>query len=142
MRASRNEIAAEWLRRIVERVSLTPSRVFPSDKLLDHVPLLALGIADYLEDPASTVAASAPVIAKAMELGALRHAQGFDEGEVLKEFEILGSILLEFLSTEADDVVEHCTRAECWCRQRVTRRGLIHQAAVGQFCSSQAQLGA
>lgn len=135
MRESRDAIAAEWLERILERVALTPNRVFPSDKLLDHVPLLALGIADYLEDPAAPVAAAMPVIEKAMELGALRYAQGFDEGEVLKEFEILGSILLGFLSNEADDITERCSRSELLtAAQRVHEAvALIHHAAIGQF---------
>ncbi|NUR36358.1 MAG: hypothetical protein HOQ30_20380 [Gemmatimonadaceae bacterium] len=52
--------------------------MFPTEELLDHVPLLIDGIADYLEDPAAEVSADTPVIGKARELGALRHAQGFD----------------------------------------------------------------
>ncbi|MEJ7809737.1 MAG: hypothetical protein WKG32_04890 [Gemmatimonadaceae bacterium] len=41
------------------------------------MPLLLLGVADYVEDPARAIGTDAPVIAKAMEFGALRHAQGF-----------------------------------------------------------------
>jgi len=81
-------------------VHLDPNRVFPTDDLLDHVPLLIDGVADYLADPARQVAADAAVVGKAMELGALRHAQGFDEYEILKEFELLGGIIFAFLIRE------------------------------------------
>ena len=40
-----------WLDRIAARVELAPEQVFPTDELLDHVPLLVDGIADYLERP-------------------------------------------------------------------------------------------
>ena len=84
LRAAREALAARWLARISARVSLDPNRVFPTDDLLDHVPILIAGIADYVEDPARAVAAETSVVAKAMELGALRFAQGFDEHELLK----------------------------------------------------------
>jgi signal transduction histidine kinase len=98
LRNSRVELTERWLARITERIELAPNRVFPTDQLLDHVPLLLMGIADHIEDPARTVVADADVITKAMELGGLRHDQGFTEYEVLKEFEIFGGILFAFLS--------------------------------------------
>ena len=82
LREQRDILTSRWLLRIADRVSLTPNRIFPSDDLIDHVPLLLLGIADYIEDPARPVLAETPVIAKAMELGALRHTQGFDEHQL------------------------------------------------------------
>ena len=36
---------------------------------LDHVPLLILGIADYIENPQRVILSEVPVVAKAMELG-------------------------------------------------------------------------
>lgn len=78
LRDSRSELTHRWLDRIASRVAIDPNRVFPTEELLDHVPLLIDGIADYLEDPAAEVSADTPVIGKARELGALRHAQGFD----------------------------------------------------------------
>lgn len=135
MNAAREELTAEWLVRIAERVTLLPNRVFPSSDLLDHVPLLLSGIATFLADPTETVAADAPVIAHAMELGALRYAQGFDESEVLKEFQILGDMLLTFIAHEADRIDEPCTRAEMiLCAHRVQHAvSLIHMAAVTEF---------
>jgi signal transduction histidine kinase len=104
LRNSRAELTEHWLARINERVALSPDRVFPTDDLLDHVPLLLLGIADHVEDPARTVAADSNVVAKAMELGELRHNQGFTEYEILKEFEIFGGILFTFLTKLADEL--------------------------------------
>jgi signal transduction histidine kinase len=88
-----------------------------------------------LEDPADTVAADSLVVAKGMELGALRYKQGFAEGEILKEFEILGSILFSFISHELESIDEPGTRAELMiCAHRVQKAvSLIHQAAVTEF---------
>src|SRR5580765_5670458 len=88
MRSSSDELTERWLDRISARVSIDPNRVFPTDALLDHVPLLILGIADYIEKPERVILSEVPVVAKAMELGELRFSQGFDEYEVLKEYEI------------------------------------------------------
>ena len=54
------------------------------------MPLLISGIADYLEDPSDEITVHMPVVAKAMELGSLRHAQGFPVRQILWEYEILG----------------------------------------------------
>ncbi|MFN2635991.1 MAG: hypothetical protein ABR585_03060, partial [Gemmatimonadaceae bacterium] len=80
MRESRDDLTRRWLDRISSRVSLDPNRIFPTDALLDHVPLLILGIADYIENPKKVILAEVPVVAKAMELGELRFAQGFAVG--------------------------------------------------------------
>ncbi len=112
LRESRRELVTHWLERITQRVSIDPNRVFPTDELLDHVPLLIEGIAAYLEDPAAAVSADTPVVAKAMELGALRHSQGFDAYEILKEYEILGGILFNHLALAADSMPEPCEKSE------------------------------
>jgi len=104
LRAARDDLIRRWLDRISARVALTPNRVFPTDELLNHVPLLIDGIAAYLEGPAKELDADIPVVAKAMELGALRHAQGFDAYEILKEHEILGSIIVSFLGDMIEDL--------------------------------------
>lgn len=93
LRDRRFDITARWLDRIVARVSVEPQEVFPSEEMLDHVPVLIEGIAAYIEDPAEEIGADVPVVAKAAELGALRFEQGFDAAQILKEYEILGGIL-------------------------------------------------
>jgi signal transduction histidine kinase len=94
-----------------------------------------LGIADFIEDPTRPVLADTPVIAKAMELGALRHTQGFDEHQVLKEYEILGGILFQFLSEAVDTIDAVCTRAELvTCSARLFQAiAVIQQATTTQY---------
>jgi signal transduction histidine kinase len=135
LRHERDALTGRWLVRIADRVALTPNRIFPTDDLIDHVPLLLLGIADYIEDPARPVLADTPVIAKAMELGALRHTQGFDEHQLLKEYEILGGILFQFLADTVDDIDTDCTRAELiQCSGRLFQAiAVIQQATTTQF---------
>jgi signal transduction histidine kinase len=135
MRDSRDALTERWLARIANRVNIHPNRVFPSDELLNHVPLLMLGVADYLEFPTRVIAADVPVMAKAMELGALRHSQGFDVHELLKEYEILGGILFAFLTEIVDEIDQECTRSELLvCAHRVFQSvALIQQATMMQF---------
>ncbi len=135
LRAEQDTLTKRWLDRISDRVAIPPNRIFPTDDLLDHVPLLIVGIASYLEDPAQPVSADMPVIAKAMELGALRHQQGFDEYELLKEYEIFGGILFAFLSQTVDSINEPCSRQELvLCSHRLYHAiSLIQQATTVKY---------
>jgi signal transduction histidine kinase len=135
LRTSKRELTNMWLERIATRVAIEPNRVFPTDELLDHVPLLIDGIADYVENPAAEISVDMAVVAKAMELGALRHKQGFDAYEILKEYEILGGILFHFFSTEAEAIEEPCGRRELMtCGSRLFRAvTIIQQATMTHF---------
>ena len=135
LRQSRDELTHRWLERITDRVRLHPNRVFPTEDLLDHVPILMLGIADYIEDPVRVVSSESAVVAKAMELGELRFAQGFDEHELLKEYELFGGILYAFLSRTADSIDQPCTRGELLtCAHRLFHAiSIIQQATTTQF---------
>jgi signal transduction histidine kinase len=135
LRKARRELASRWLERIAHRVAIEKSDIFPTDELLDHVPLLIDGIADYLQDPVNEVSADMPVVAKAMELGALRHKQGFDAYQIFKEYEILGGILFSYLADEADQIPEPCAKSELLlCGQRLFRAvTLIQQTTTMQF---------
>jgi signal transduction histidine kinase len=135
MRDARDELTGHWLDRISARVAIDRNTVFPTEELLDHVPLLIAGVADYLEDPAREVSADVPVVAKAMELGELRHAQGFDAYEILKEYEILGSILFSFLARVVGDLEDPCSRPELLvCAHRVFRAiAIIQESTTIQF---------
>ena len=128
LREAKDELTTRWLERIAERVSLDPNRVFPTDELLDHVPLLIVGIAAYLENPSAEINVDMPVVGKAMELGALRHSQGFDVYEILKEHEILGGILFNFLAQVADTLDADCAKSELLtCGHRLFRAVTIIQ---------------
>jgi signal transduction histidine kinase len=131
LRGARDQLTARWLERISARVALDPNRVFPTDELLDHVPLLMLGIADYIDHPANEITADVPVVAKAMELGELRHAQGFDVYEILKEYEIFGGIIYNFFARTVDTLEEPCTRSELlFCAHRLFRAVVVIQQAT------------
>jgi signal transduction histidine kinase len=135
LRAARDELTTRWLERIVARVSVERNRVFPSDDLLDHVPLLVDAIADYIEDPAEEIAADVPVVAKAMELGQLRYSQGFDAYQIFKEYELLGGILFTFMATVVDEIDVPCARAELLhCAHRVFHAvAIIQQVTTMHF---------
>jgi signal transduction histidine kinase len=137
MRSSSDELTHRWLDRIGARVRLDPNRIFPTDALLDHVPMLILGIADYIENPEKVILADVPIVAKAMELGELRFSQGFDEYELLKEYEIFGGILFSFLSRVVDEIEEPCSRGELLaCAHRLFLAvALIQQATLTHYLS-------
>lgn len=122
LREMKVELVGHWLHRISERVNLDPNRVFPTEDMLDHVPILIEGIAEYLENPAAEVSTDIPLVAKARELGALRHAQGFDPYEILKEYEILGGILFTYLARAANEIEEPCEKGQLLiCGHRLFR---------------------
>jgi signal transduction histidine kinase len=135
LRAQSEALALRWLDRISARVQLHPERIFPSEDLLDHVPLLIEGIAAYVEDPVEEVRADAPLAARAMELGAIRHAQRFEVHEVLKEYEILGGILFHFIGEVADEIEASCDRRETLgCAHRLSRAvALIQDFTIHQY---------
>lgn len=135
MREARVDLINRWLTRISERVELDPNSVFPSEELLDHVPVLVDGIASCIENPSLAIGADAPVIAKAMELGALRHSQGFDEYQILKEFEILGGVMFAFLTRTVRALDEPCENADLLvCSHRLfSAITVIQQATITHF---------
>ncbi len=135
LRDGREEIVRRWLDRIVARVSLDPNRIFPTQDLLDHVPLLVEGLADYVREPANEITADVPVVAKAMELGELRYEQGFDAYQILKEYEILGGIVFNYLIEVVETLKEPCTHGELLsCGHRVFRGiAIIQQITTAQY---------
>lgn len=135
LREGRDPLTRRWLDRISARVSLDQDHIFPSKDLLDHVPLLVDGIADYMENPADEISADVPVIAKAMELGELRLEQGFSVHEILKEYEILGGVLFSFLVDTVATIQDRCSRSELLaCAQRLFRAiSVIQQVTTTQY---------
>jgi signal transduction histidine kinase len=135
MREARAEITGHWLERISARVRLPADRIFPSEELLDHVPVLMEGIADYLEDPTDEITADVPVIAKAMELGELRFSQGFDASEILKEYEILGGLLYSFSARVVAESDRACSSEDLLiCSHRIFRAiSVIEQVTTAHY---------
>ena len=134
LRASRSDIVGRWLERIIARVTIEPNRVFPTDELLNHVPILVDGIADYLEFGETAAEGSVPLDAKAMELGALRHAQGFDAYEILKEHELLAGVLYSFMRDALPELEPAAAQDVAFCWQRVASvTEHIRQATMSHF---------
>jgi signal transduction histidine kinase len=135
LRTSRMVLTARWLERIVQRVSVEPNRVFPTDALLDHMPLLVDGIADVVEDRGLTIAARTDVIDRARELGALRYAQGFSEHELQKEYEILGSVLFAFFTRLARESETPASPADVvTCSHRLFQAiAVVQQATTMEY---------
>jgi signal transduction histidine kinase len=101
--AERDELAARWLHRLNELLTVHPNEVFPSKQLLDHIPALIQEIAQYLRAPANEeIAANTSVMQKARELGLLRHRQQASVHQLLREYEILGDILETFVVAETE----------------------------------------
>src|SRR6185503_8430348 len=99
--AERLVLAGRWLEQLKPLLTVEVNEVFPTDQLLDHIPVLIAEIAAYLRAHAEEeIAANAAVIDKARELGALRHKQKASVHQLLREYEILGAILETFLVDE------------------------------------------
>jgi signal transduction histidine kinase len=94
-------LAARWFARLRDLLPVEAEEVFPSDQLLDHIPTLIVDIGDYLREPEQqAIAANTTVVAKARELGALRHQQRASLHQVLREYQMLGAILFRFVQDE------------------------------------------
>lgn len=103
MSAERDALAAHWLHRLNELLSVLPNEVFPSKQLLDHIPALIQEIAHCLRAPANEeIAANTSVMQKARELGLLRHRQQASVHQLLREYEILADILETFVIGETE----------------------------------------
>jgi signal transduction histidine kinase len=132
---ARDELTERWLQRIVDRVSVPPGRVFPTDDLLDHMPLLIEGIAHHVRDPSQPVSGNGGVFDRARELGALRYEQGFSEHQLQKEYELLGGILYAFVQRVCEDGSREFSPGEALdCARRLFHGiSIVQQATTSRF---------
>ena len=94
-------LAARWFARLHDLLPVGAQDVFPSDQLLDHIPGLIVDIGAYLRSPEEhAIAANTSVVAKARELGTLRHQQRASLHQVLREYQLLGGILIRYVQDE------------------------------------------
>jgi signal transduction histidine kinase len=115
LEAERHTLAARWLGRLHELLTVDANEVFPSEQLLDHIPILIGEIAVYLRAPADEeIAANTVVIEKARELGRLRHDQRASVHQLLREYEILAEILEAFVVEETKRLGLHPSPEECF----------------------------
>jgi signal transduction histidine kinase len=101
MHADRQALAQRWLGRLSTLVPVPASEVFPTETLLDHIPLLIEEVAKFIAAPEKEIAANTFVVAKARELGELRHEQHASVHQLLREYELLRNILEAFVVEQA-----------------------------------------
>jgi signal transduction histidine kinase len=107
-------LAARWFARLRDLLPVDAEEVFPSDQLLDHIPTLIVDIAGYLKAPEEqAIAANTRVVEKARELGALRHQQRASLHQVLREYQLLGGVLVRFVQDESIRLMLDPAPAEC-----------------------------
>jgi len=94
-------LASRWLEALARVLPVEVGDVFPGRTLLDHVPQLLHEVGGYLRVPAAEeISANTSVIEKARELGLMRHEQRASVHQLLREYEILGRVLEEFVAEE------------------------------------------
>ena len=114
MAADHALLAARWFSRLHDLLPVDANEVFPSDSLLDHIPSLIVDVSAYLKAPEEqAIAANTLVVDKARELGKLRHEQRASLHQVLREYQLLGGILMRFVEDEANRVTVTPTPSEC-----------------------------
>lgn len=134
--AEHQNIAGRWLHRLTQLVPVEEAEVFPSEAILDHIPELIREMARYLRAPDDqAIGANTAVIAKAQELGLLRHTQRASVHQVMQEYRLLGSILTAFVREETERFTFEVPAAECI---RVLQRlndcvGVLLQTTVNTF---------
>ncbi len=107
-------LAARWFARLRDLIPVDAIEVFPSDQLLDHIPALIVDISGYLRAPEEeAIAANTVVVDKARELGELRHQQRASLHQVLREYQLLGGILVRFVQDECTRLMLAPTPEEC-----------------------------
>jgi signal transduction histidine kinase len=107
-------LAGRWFARLNDLLPVGANEVFPSNSLLDHIPSLIVDISDYLKAPEDeAIAANTLVVNKARELGTLRHQQRASLHQVLREYQLLGSILFRFVEDESIRLMLTPPPAEC-----------------------------
>jgi signal transduction histidine kinase len=136
MRSEHRKLATRWFERLLDLLPVSARDVFPTEKLLDHVPALILEISDYLRQPeGEAIAANTAILEKARELGALRHSQRASLHQVLREYQILGGVLVAFVMEELEKAGASPSAAEAV--QLVTRLhravDVLSQATVEAF---------
>ncbi|HKB12757.1 MAG TPA: HAMP domain-containing sensor histidine kinase [Vicinamibacterales bacterium] len=103
IRVEHRTLAARWFARLLDLLPVEAREVFPTESLLDHVPALIAEIGDYIRRPAEgAIVANTAILAKARELGALRHAQRASLHQVLREYQVLDGVLVAFVLEEME----------------------------------------
>jgi signal transduction histidine kinase len=101
IRAEHAVLAARWFERLRDLLPVDATEIFPTESLLDHIPALIIDVSGYLRAPEEgAIAANTLVVEKARELGTLRHHQHASLHQLLREYQLLGGVLIAFVQEE------------------------------------------
>jgi signal transduction histidine kinase len=131
----RDALARRWLMRLTELLPVRPKEVFPSEALLDHIPNLIQEVARFISAEEPEIAANTFVVAKARELGELRHEQHASVHQLLREYELLRSIVETFVAEQAEQLgLEPNLRDVLRCVRKINQAvALLTQTTVDTF---------
>lgn len=103
IREESRPLSLRWLERLNDVLVVERNEIFPTDELLDHIPQLIQEVGTYVAAPAvEELVANTSVVAKARELGMLRHAQKASVHQLLREYHLLGELLDTFVREETE----------------------------------------
>ena len=124
LRAEARPLSLRWLEQLRALLPVESNDVFPSDALLDHIPSVLEQIGEYLGAPLDEeIGSNSTVVAKARELGRLRHEQQASIHQLLREYEILGRLLETFVTDETARLVPPPEALDC-----IGVLGRVHRA--------------
>lgn len=137
--AAHRDLAMRWLARLTALLPVEVRDVFPTDRLLDHIPAIIREIGAYLEAPGDEeLAANTAVIGKAQELGLLRHGQQASVHQILQEYALLGTVLETFVAEETAVLAAPASPLECLAVMRRVGRAVqvLMQITVDTFVAA------
>ena len=88
-----DDLTHAWINQLGQRLGVRPARLVPAEELLDHIPELLRGVADFIRLPIESV--KSEVIGHLRLLAELRREQGYDIEELLIEFEVLSKLMAD-----------------------------------------------
>ncbi len=135
MRKDSTELTRLWIERLQAHVGVDVEPLIPAETLLEHGPSLLDGIASFVEHPVDTIAPDLPVVVAAAPLAELRPLHGAGGDAILKEYELLGSMLYEFALQVSQQEGGACSPDELlMCAHRLFRAiAVIEQAITTQY---------
>jgi signal transduction histidine kinase len=101
-RRNRERIARQWIQAIQKHHPPREAAPPPPRPVLDTIPTLIEGIAWHLEHPGGRLSVETPAVRTAIELGRVRHAQGYGAEDILNEYGLLAPVLFDELCDLAD----------------------------------------
>ncbi len=98
IKADSAKIADLWLERLVDVVDESTRDIFPTEQYLDHIPSMIDEIGNILAFPEADMSlANSLIERKADQLGTLRHQQRATINQLLREYDLLSSVLEQFI---------------------------------------------